>query len=120
MDSKVLLTGYETRIVNHRKQSAADIMASRTMFRDVLKKCLGSEMEVVLADGSTGLVTVAEVMAAKRITYLLDNPDKIDFKEISAALGENKAVIEDQREDSKDIFRGITVGAEEEADGSGS
>lgn len=85
--------GYEARVIRQLPKTQADRLKDSRMLASTLKSCLGASVEMELDDGTTINVTMAELLATKKIAYMLDNPEKIDLKELSSVLGEAKAEV---------------------------
>jgi len=89
-DNSYFTNGYETRVLKQLPKTQADRLQDNRMLASALKACLGAETEQILDDGTTINVSIAELLATKKIAYMIENPDKIDLKELSAVLGETK------------------------------
>jgi len=90
MNSNILLDGTSKRIISNKKQSQADLLKNSRMFQNKVKEYLSYEFETELDDGTKVDLPLVDLLVAKRIGYLIDNPKDIDMKEISTVLGENK------------------------------
>lgn len=89
-NSFLTTNGYETRIIKKLPKTQADRLKDNRMLASTLKRCLGVDVDYTLDDGTVINVSIGELLATKRVSYMIENPDKIDLKEISSVLGESK------------------------------
>ena len=90
MKNKELMTGYELRVYENLPKSEADVLKDNRMLASTLRNVLGSTFENQLDSGESINCSVATMMVIKKLAFLINNPDKIDLKEISSVLGESK------------------------------
>ena len=85
----LLITPEQQRYITGKEKSELDKSLDDFRFANVIKNSLGRKIPVQ-AKGTVSMVSVADLLIAKRIAFLMENPDKIDLTEISKALGEQK------------------------------
>lgn len=107
MDNKYYLTGYEKRIINNKRKSNADLIKDNRMFANTVKECLSLEFETELEDGTKVDVPLAKLLVAKKISYLMEHPEKIDLKEITGTLGESKLETDLNVKGAEELFGDI-------------
>ena len=108
MESNLVLSGYQKRIIANRHKSDADLIKDDKMLRNTLKEMLGLSFETVV-DGEMVDVSLAKLLVSKKISYLMENPKDIDLKELAAVLGENKVEAEITLKSSQDLFGDIVI-----------
>ncbi len=109
MDNSDYMSGYEARIYKGYKKSAADMLRDDRMLQNTVKKCLGVEVEKILDDGSTANIPVAVELVALKLSYWKDHPEKIDLKELSTVLGENKVEGQITLRGASELFGDIAI-----------
>ena len=121
MESTELMTGYEKRVYNGWKKTAADELKDKKMLELTLKKVLAHEVatEITLETGEVVNLPILDVLVLKKLGYDLEHPEKIDLKVYSAVLGETKQELNlGTNESASELFKGVAAGAK--PDGSSS
>ena len=108
-DNSIMLSGKDMRIIKGMKPTKADKIKEEKMFTNTIKKYLGAEIEIESEDGSKDVMSIAEVMVAKKIAYDIEHPDKIDLKMYSQVLGEDTKTIDVNLKGSKELFGDIVI-----------
>lgn len=85
----LLITPEQQRYITGKEKSELDKSLDDFRFANAIKNSLGRKIPVQ-EKGTVSMVSVADLLIAKRIAFLMENPDKIDLTEISKALGEQK------------------------------
>ena len=114
MESTELMTGYEKRVYNGWKKTAADELKDKKMLELTLKKVLAHEVatEITLETGEVVNLPILDVLVLKKLGYDLEHPEKIDLKVYSAVLGETKQELNlGTNETASELFKGVAAGA---------
>ena len=112
MEKTELMTGYEKRIYNGWKKSAADLLKDNKMVATALRNCLGVEVERKLVSGETVNLPLVYDLLIELLAFWKQNPDKIDLKVLSTVLGETKTEVDVNGQiNATEVFRGVTAGA---------
>ena len=114
MDKTEFMTGYEKRVFNGWKKTAADLLKDGKMLEATLKRVLSHEIpteDLALESGEVVNIPLIELLVLKKVGYDLDHPKEIDLKAYSSVLGETKQEIYTSVEAASDIFKGIYTGA---------
>ena len=109
-----LVNGYEKRILNGYEKTSADLLKDNKMLSNAVKKCLGVMVEDTLEDGTVVNVPVVTMIAAKKLAYYMEHPEKADLKELSSVLGEQKVEANLNIKGADELF-GDIVNTEDEA-----
>jgi hypothetical protein len=104
------LTGYETRIYKGYKKTASDQIKDKRLIASTVKEALNTSVEVNV-EGETVEVPLIVDLIALKLNFLKEHPDKIDLKEFSAILGEQKQEIVVDTQKASDIFGSVAIGA---------
>lgn len=103
------MTGYEVRVFDGWKKTAADMLKDKKMLETTLKRALGHEVDMTLETGETVNVPVIDALVLTKIAFDLKHPANIDLKVYSAVLGETKQVLEVESTPASEMFKGITA-----------
>ena len=110
MDPKDIMTGYERRLANCKRHTAADLLKSDRMVATAMKDILGTEVVRKLESGEEVNLPFAYDILLDWFKYLKENPGKIDPKVLSSVLGELKLEVSGVSETASDVFGGIAIG----------
>jgi hypothetical protein len=102
-----LVNGYEKRILNGYEKTSADLLKDSKMLSNAVKKCLGVEVSETLEDGTVVNVPVVTMIAAKKLAYYMEHPEKADLKELSSVLGEQKVEANINLQGAEELFGDI-------------
>jgi hypothetical protein len=106
---ETFLTGYETRIYKGYKKTDADKLKEKKMIASTVQEVLATPVTVELSGELVEVPLVVDLIALK-MKYLKEHPEKIDLKELSAVLGEQKQEVVIDTQKPSDIFRGVAIG----------
>lgn len=115
MDNTDFMNGYEKRIYKGYRKTQADLLKDNKMLSNVVKECMGIEVEKTLDDGTMVNVPVAVELVALKLSYLKEHPEKIDLKELSSVLGEQKVEANLNVKGAQELF-GDIVNKEDETE----
>lgn len=101
------MTGYEKRIYNGWKKSAADLLKDNKMLSNALKTCLGAETERKLASGEVVNLPIVYDLLIELLAYWKEHPEKIDLKTLSTVLGETKQEVNLNARGANELFGDI-------------
>lgn len=105
------MTGYEKRIYEGYKKTAADLLKDNKMVANALRTCLGVETARKLESGEVVNIPIVYDLLIELLAFWKEHPEKIDLKVLSTVLGETKTEIQVESETATDIFKGVVVGA---------
>lgn len=111
MEKTELMTGYEKRIYEGYKKTAADLLKDNKMVANALRTCLGVETARKLESGEVVNIPIVYDLLIELLAFWKEHPEKIDLKVLSTVLGETKTEIQVESETATDIFKGVVVGA---------
>lgn len=100
------MTPYEQRLYLKCSKTKGDKAKDGKILKNAVSRVLGIETEQTLDDGSIVNLSIAERLAIKKLAYLDEHPEKIDLRELSAVLGEQKLEVETTIS-AGDMFKGI-------------
>ena len=103
----MLMSGYDKRILSNREKTQADLLKDNKMLSNALKRALGVELTETLEDGTTANIPIVDSLVAKKVAFMMENPDKIDLKELSSVLGEQKLEANLNIQSAQDLFGDI-------------
>ena len=103
------MTGYEKRVFQGYRKTAADLLKDERMVAGVLKNCLATQIESHLESGELIEVPILVELVSLKLSYWKKNPDKIDLKELSTVLGELKNETNLNLPQASAVFGGIAV-----------
>jgi hypothetical protein len=104
------LSGYETRIYRGYKKTAGDKLKDKKVVASTIQEALTTGVVVQTDDGEVLEVPLIVNLVALKLQYFREHPDKIDLKELSTILGEQKQEIVIDTQKASDIFKGVAVG----------
>ena len=108
VDNKELMTGYEQRLVEGWKKSAADLLKDQKMLSSALKVALGAETVKQLESGEYINIPIVYDLLIELLAYWKEHPEKIDLKTLSAVLGETKQEVSiEARKGADELFGDI-------------
>ena len=90
LDNKELMTGYETRVYEGWRKSAADLLKDQKMLSNALRVSLGVETVRKLETGEVVNIPIVYDLLIELLAYWKEHPEKIDLKTLSTVLGETK------------------------------
>ena len=109
-----LASGTEARILQSISPSGGDVLKQGgAILADTLRIILGTETDVRLSSGEEVKAPLITQVLVKKIDYWLKNPENINLRELSYALGEQKQSMEGiDMQSAANLFRGIAVDVE--------
>ena len=108
VDNKDLMTGYERRLVEGWKKTAADLLKDQKMLSNALKVALGVETVKKLESGEEVNIPIVYDLLIDLLAYWKEHPEKIDLKVLSTVLGETKQEVSiDAKKGADELFGDI-------------
>lgn len=109
------ISGYEKRILSDVEKTKADEIKDTRILTNAVKKVLNLKIDEDL-EGEIVNVSIVEMLAAKKIAYYMEHPDKIDLKELSTVLGEQKTETNLNVKGADELFGNLVIKENEEAE----
>ena len=113
-DNAIVMSKSDMRIIKGMKPSKSDVLKEEKLFTNTIKKYLGAEIEVELDDGSKQSMRIVDLIAAKKVAYDLEHPEKIDLKMYSSVMGEDTKNIDVNIKSAKELFGDIVINPKED------
>lgn len=108
LDNKEFMTGYERRLTDGIKKSAADLLKDQKMLSNALKVALGVETVRKLESGEEVNIPIVYDLLIDLLAYWKEHPEKIDLKVLSTVLGETKQEVSiDAKKGADELFGDI-------------
>ena len=108
VDNKDLMTGYEHRVYEGWKKSAADLLKDQKMLANALRTALGVETVRKLESGEEVNIPIVYDLLIELLAYWKQHPEKIDLKTLSTVLGESKQEVSiEARKGADELFGDI-------------
>ena len=110
------ISGYEKRVLTDLEKTKADELKDTRTLSNAVKKVLNLPIDERIDDDTVVNIPIAEILVTKKIAYLLEHPEKIDLKEISSVLGEQKMEVNANLKGADELFGDIVNKEENETE----
>ena len=110
------ISGYEKRVLTDLEKTKADELKDTRTLSNAVKKVLNLPIDERIDDDTVVNIPIAEILATKKIAYLLEHPEKIDLKELSSVLGEQKMEVNANLKGADELFGDIVNKDENETE----
>jgi len=104
-----ILSDFEQHIYRKVNKGKADQLKESKMIQEALKRALGIEHEVVLDGGERVVVSTIDMVVAKTLKDVLENPTTSKLKDLSAISGEQKTTLDVSVRGAKELFGDIVI-----------
>lgn len=104
-----ILSDFEQHIYRRVNKGKADQLKESKIIQETLKRALGIEHEVVLDGGERVVVSTIDMVVAKTLKDVLENPTTSKLKDLSAISGEQKTTLDVSVRGAKELFGDIVI-----------
>jgi hypothetical protein len=110
------ISGYEKRVLTDLEKTKADELKDTRTLSNAVKKVLNLPIEERIDDDTIVNVPIVEILAAKKIAYYMEHTEKIDLKELSSVLGEQKMEVNANLKGADELFGDLVIKDENETE----